>query len=325
VVLLLAACAQAPIQTPPPPAPQAAPAPSDTTLAATIARYRQSAQRAEQAGDLAAAERDWHVVALLAPDDSAVRAQHDAVRAAIRRGVRENLQAGNAALTAGDPDRASAAWLKVLGLDPDNAEALKALREIDRQKLQRVAGGRAARVNQATAGTANGSTGTNGSTGRQVAARTNESVESYDIDQRIEMFRAGDLDGGLREFRAFVDANPGNDAARARIATVVYQRAGELEGKGSREQALTLYEQAVSLRGKPVAEWNSRMQSVRKALSDDYYEKGMQAYRTDTAAAIKLWETSLRYDAQNRRTVAKLMEARMAQEKLKRIDDSTRK
>jgi hypothetical protein len=45
----------------------------------------------------------------------------------------------------------------------------------------------------------------------------------------------------------------------------------------------------------------------------------MQAYRTDTGTAIKLWETSLRYDPDNRKAAAKLQEARVADDKLKRI------
>jgi hypothetical protein len=124
--------------------------------------------------------------------------------------------------------------------------------------------------------------------------------------------------------RAFVEANPNNQAARQRIAAVVYDRGREAEGKGAREQALMLYEQASAFRGKPLPEWNDQMQKVRKALSDEYYDKGMQAYRTDTAAAIKLWETSLRYDPQNRKAAAKLMEARLADDKLKRIRQENR-
>ena len=138
------------------------------------------------------------------------------------------------------------------------------------------------------------------------------------------MFRAGDVEGGLKELRAFVDANPNNQAARQRIATTVYERAREAESKGAREQALMLYDQAAALRGKAPPEWTAQAQKLRKTLSDEYYDRGMQAYRTDTGMAIKLWETSLRYDPDNRKAAAKLQEARMADDKLKRIQHETK-
>ena len=77
-------------------------------------------------------------------------ARQEATRAASAQGVREQLQIANAALRSGDQERAGVAMLKVLSLDPDNAEAMKALRDIDRQKLSRIQNGRAARAGQAS-------------------------------------------------------------------------------------------------------------------------------------------------------------------------------
>jgi tetratricopeptide (TPR) repeat protein len=281
----------------------------DAAAATTLAERQRLALLHRAAGDHAAAAREWQILALLAPGDESYRRELDAERAAIRQGVREHLQAGTAALRAGDTERAGAEMLKVLALDPDQADAQKALREIDRQKLARIQSGRAARVNQA----ANATRATSPDVG-----------ESYDIDQRIEMFRAGDVTGGLQELRAFVDANPGNQAARQRIGTTVYERAKEQDAKGAREQALLLYEEAVRLRGKPMPEWTARAQALRRTLSDEYYDKGMQAYRTDVAAAIKAWEASLGFDPQNRRSAAKLAEARTAQARLQKIQQDAK-
>jgi tetratricopeptide (TPR) repeat protein len=207
--------------------------------------------------------------------------------------------------------------LRVLSLDPDNGEAARVLREIDRQKLARIQASQSQRAARETPGTV-------ASSSRAAPAPMQAPVadvgESYDIEQPIEMFKAGDLNGGLRDFRAFVDANPRNDAARLRIATVVYDTAVESEQRGSREQALMLVDQAVSLRGKPMPEWSMRAQSLRKSLSGEYYDRGVQAYRTDVPGAIRLWEASVKYDPQNRQAQAKLQEARAALEKLKRVE-----
>ncbi len=140
------------------------------------------------------------------------------------------------------------------------------------------------------------------------------------------MFKAGDVAGGTRELRAYVDANPKDRAARQRIGATVYERGMEVEAKGDREAALALYEQAVALRGDTPAQWTVRMQALRKALSVEYFEKGARAFRSDTALAIQQWETSLRYDPNNLKASERLREARLAQEKLQRIGrDAQRK
>jgi tetratricopeptide (TPR) repeat protein len=307
---LLAGCATAP---PPAPQPEAVTVSArDAAVAAAIAAHRKQAERLASGGDLAGAAQEWRILTLLSPDDPHFRAQLASTRAAIAQGVLLQLQAGNAALRSGDAERASVAMLKALALDPDNAEAARVLRDIDRQKLARIQNNRATRASQAASAAA----------GR--AGPSSEASESYDIDQRIEMFRAGDIDGGLAELGAYVDANPGNAAARQRIAATVFERGREIEAKGAREQALMLYEKAGALRGKPLPEWTAQVQKLRKSLSESYYEKGMQAYRTDTGAAIKLWEASLRFDPENRKAAAKLSEAKVADTRMKRIQQESK-
>ena len=301
---LLAACAQSPVVTQPvPDTPRASVA--EDARAQAIARHRQLAQQARQRGDLAAAAVQRKIVVLLAPGEPSYRAEQDAVNAAIRQGVRDQLQAGNAAQKAGDNERATQAMMRALALDPANEDAAKALREMDRQRMARIQGDRAQKLRPVDMAA--------------LKSGTPDAGAAYDLEQPLEMLRAGDVNGGLRELKAYVDANPGNRAARQKIGTAVADRARELQNKGSREQAFALYEQAVALRGDSTPEWSKEMQSLRKSLSDEYYSNGERAYRTDVALAIKQWETSLRYDPQNLKAANRLRDARAAQEKLKGI------
>jgi tetratricopeptide (TPR) repeat protein len=304
LVALLAACAQAPVETQPAlDAPRAGTVDDARTQA--IARHRQLAQKAQEGGDLAEAAVQWKIVVLLAPGESSYRSEHDAVNGAIRKGVREQLQAGNAALKSGDHERAMQAMLRVLALDPANEDAAKALRDIDRQRMSRIQGDRVQKLRPIDMAA--------------LKSGTPDAGAAYDFEQPLEMLRAGDVNGGLRELKAYVEANPGNRAARQKIGNAVVDRARELQNNGSREQAFTLYEQAVALRGESTPEWNREMRSLRKSLSDEYYSKGERAYRTDVALAIRNWETSLRYDPQNLRAASRLRDARAAQEKLRSI------
>lgn len=287
----------------------------ESSRESAIAIHRKLALQYKAAGDLAAAETQWQILTILAPDDSTYRREQDAARTAIRRGVTENLQTGAALHRAGDNERAAQAMLRVLALDPENAEAAKALRDIDRQKMAHTQGERASKFRLEDLATPYRAAPT-----AAAAAATPEAHDGYDLEQRLEMFKAGDVAGGLRELRAYVDANPKDRAARQRIGATVYERGTELEAKGNRESALALYEQAVGLRGDALPPWTARMQALRKALSVEYFEKGARAFRSDMALAIQQWETSLRYDPHNLKASERLREARLAQEKLQKIE-----
>jgi tetratricopeptide (TPR) repeat protein len=306
-VALLAACAQSPVAlSPVPDVPRTAPA--DDVRGQAIARHRQLAQQAVDSGDLASAANQWHILVLLAPGEQEYRREQEAVNKAVRQGVRDQLQAGTAALRSGDNERATQAMLRALALDPANDEAPRVLREIDRQRISRTQGDRAQKLRPVDiAGL------------KSAASAASEAGANYDLEQPLEMLRAGDVNGGLRELRAYVEANPGNQAARQRIGTAVADRARDLQGRGSREQAYLLYEQAVALRGETTPGWSAQMQALRRTLSEEYYNGGERAYRNDVALAIRQWETSLRYDPQNLKASMRLRDARAAQEKLKNI------
>jgi tetratricopeptide (TPR) repeat protein len=293
VAMLLAACAQTP-EVPEAPAPvEAAPpraaAPENSAQTRAIARHRQLAARYRDAGDVGAAAVEWHILTLLDPVNDSFRRELALANKAVARAIDVELENGRAASRRGDTDAATQAMVRVLALEPANAEAAKTLRELERQKSGRAQAERAAR-----------------------AARNAmpASADSFDLEQRIELFRAGDMASGLRELKRYVDANPNDSAARAQIATAVYDRAREIESQGARESALAIYEQAIALRGESMPAWNAKLASLKKTLSTEYYTKGVSAAAKDPAQAIKHWEASLRYDPGNAAAAAKLAEAR---------------
>ncbi|GMU70732.1 MAG: hypothetical protein AMXMBFR42_01990 [Burkholderiales bacterium] len=311
----VAACAQQPA---PPESRPAEPAPPprivrpDGPREEAVARHRDLARQARAAGDLATAVDHLHVVVLLAPDDEAARREVESLREQIRKGVREGLETGRNAMRTGDAARASAAFMHVLALDPRNAEAARALRELDRQNMARLQSGRAARANaheQVVEARA-------AKPAAPVATPANDSVE---LDQRLEMFRAGDTAGALREIKAWVDAHPRDRASRQRAGAVVAERAKDLDGKGQREAALGLYEQALVLRGEPQAEWSARIAALRRQLSAEYYARGTRLMRSDLAGAVRAFEQAVRYDPQNANAQRSLREATAARDKLSRI------
>jgi len=289
--ILLAACAQTP-EVPETAAPAEAPrtvAPENTAQSRAIARHRQLAARYRDSGDVAAAAIEWHVLTLLDPDNEAFRRELALARKAASRAIEVELDGGRAASHRGDTDAATQAMLRVLALEPGNAEAVKALRELERQRSARTQAERAARA---------------------ARSATPAPADSFDVEQRIELFRAGDMTSGLRELKRYVDAHPTDTTARAQISLAVYDRARELESQGARENALTMYEQAIALRGESMPTWSTKLATLKKALSVEYFNRGVSAAAKDPAQAIKHWEASLRYDPGNSAAAAKLAEAR---------------
>lgn len=314
LLVLLAGCAQVPPAPPPaaPPAPVPAVAP-DPARADAVAKHRKLVEAARKSGDLAAAATHLQVLTLLEPANDGWSRDLAAVRAAIARDARAEVQAGHAALAAGDLERASRAMLRALALDPADADAQKALREIDRRRYTRIQADRSARALSLQDQVATAAA-------QRAQAGRNDAADGYDVEQAIELFRAGDTAGGLREFKSYVEANPGNRAVRQRIAGAVADRARELENQGQREQALNLYEQATALRGDNAGPWTARVPPLKKALSQEYFEKGSRVFRSDLAQAIGYFETSLRYDPANAQAAAKMREAKVARDKLGRIN-----
>jgi tetratricopeptide (TPR) repeat protein len=280
---------------------------SERTFSDSIEQHKQLGKRYEAAGDLAAAATQWHILTLIAPEEESFRLKLAATKNAISRAVNQTYQSGLAALRKGEMEEAWQAMLRVLALAPDNAEAAQALRDIEKQRIGRIQAERAARVRRGEWMAANRWAP---STGRQ----------SYDLDQPIDIFMAGDITGGLREMRRYVESNPDDKAGRHRIANVVYEEARKLEGQGVNESALGFYEQAASLRGEVPPTWGGRIKALRKVLASEYYDKGLRAYRSDIALAVRYWETCLRYEPQHVNAALRLREARLFEDKLKRIE-----
>jgi tetratricopeptide (TPR) repeat protein len=300
LALVLSACA------PQPPLPDRADAPADafaprSDIDRAIERHRRLAREHQAAGNPAAAASQWQILTLLAPNDPSFRRELEASRTAAQRGAREKLEAGRAAQRAGQSERAIQAFVQTLALDPGNDEAMRALRELDRQKYARIQQDRAARA------TPDAMT-TGGAAAPRAAAIS--AGDNYDVEQALEMLSAGDTTGALRDLRAWVDANPRQRAVRQRIGLAVFDKARELETAGAREQALAVYESAIALRGESPPEWSARTSALRKSLADARYDAGVRAAGNDLKLAIAEWEACLRIDPQHARAAARLTEAR---------------
>ena len=211
------------------------------------------------AGDPRAAAVEWQILTLLAPQNPDFRRELAASRDAAQRGARERLDAARAAQRNGQAERAVEAYVQALASNPatprphgrcasSTASAMPGSRPI-------------ARPGRRTTMAAPARTAPGDGPG-----------DGYDLDQALEMLAAGDLAGGLRDLKAWVEANPRQRATRQRIGAAVYDKGRELEAAGAREQALSAYESAVALaarlpRSGPPGSPRSRRRSPRAGPS----------------------------------------------------------
>lgn len=284
-----------------------APVADDAPRRDAIARHTKLAAAAREAGDLPLSAQHYAVLSLIDAGNPAHGEALRATQAAIAEGVQEQLRIAASARKAGDAARAREAWLRALALDPSNVEAARALREAEQQAMARTQADRAARARSMDDIVAS------------ARARASADNGGADLEQRIELVRSSDASIALREARAWAEANPGDRAGRARLAAALAERARDLEAKGQREWALPLYDQAFTMGGAAQGEAGKRAAALRRALADEAYLEGMRARSKDLVAAIKHWETALRYDPQHPRAADRLREARAAQQKLEKL------
>lgn len=281
-----------------------------TEIERAIERRRAEALRLEQTNDLAAAATQWLIVLLLAPKDRQAVDRLAALRASISKTVADELAGSRDALRRGDGDRAQQSLLAVLALDASNKEAIELLREIDRQRAMRRGADRAARAQAEQPPTA-----TRGSSIRRLLPEAGE----YDVEQSLELLRAGDSATAIAELRRYVAANSGDRALRERVAGALRSRAQALENQGDGFAAVELYAEAIRVRGSAPLDWTTQLNRLRNRLASLEYEMGVRMLSTDVAAATRHFEAALRLSPTHTQAQLQLDRAQKIQQKLRSI------
>jgi tetratricopeptide (TPR) repeat protein len=288
----------------------------DSITSRVVTHRRALAQQLQAKGDMAGAAAQWHILALVAPDEPAFREARDRAHAAMKRVAADEYKAALASLKRGESENGMNALLRVLAYEPDHADAVRLLRAYGQERASKAQAERAARLRPVA---------TAGGTGRTANRRTSngrsaEANNGYDLDQSLELLRSGDATVALTELRRIVEANPTDRALRRRVTEEIQLRAVAVEAQGSRELAVILYEHALALGRDASAAWRARLTSLKKALAAEAAEKAQRAYKTDVAQAIEHWETSLRYDPNNAATEMRLREAKKLYQRLRQIE-----
>lgn len=279
-----------------------------------IERHRTAAVRLEQAQEATKAAAQWQIVVLLAPNDRQALERLTAIQATVTKNVSESLSAGREALRNGQTEQAQESMLRVIAFDPRNEEAINALREIDRQRAMRRGAERAARVRieEVTASAKN-----------RTARRPTEAGE-FDVEQSLELLRAGNSSVALAELREYLAANRRDRAGRERIAVAVRSYAQQLEKQGASDAAVSMYAEAISMHSPPPPrEWSAQLTQLKDRLAQQEYEQGVRLMSSNLGAAIRHFEAALRYAPEHTQALLRLESARKMQQNLRTIKPPT--
>jgi len=116
------------------------------TAASYEQRLRERALTQGRQGRLAEAALSWEILTVLRPDSRDYRERLGETRRLIDSAVLDRVQRGAAAIKRGELDTASAQYLAALAMQPDNAPAADALRQIERERNKRSYLGKPSRI-----------------------------------------------------------------------------------------------------------------------------------------------------------------------------------
>jgi tetratricopeptide (TPR) repeat protein len=286
------------------PAAQAAPA-----FGAFEQEHRARAEKLAREGKWAKSADEWEILALLRPDSVEYRKRRDEAREKAHVMVRSDLQAAADARRNGDLRGASASYLKALAADPGDRAATDALREIGREQALLLHAGSVA----------------NGAGGAKQASRrkppdTLTAAEQQELESATMLLHQGDYGVSAQKLQDYLRRHPQDELARRKLRDAYAGLGQQQLDQGKTDEAVSYLQKAQQVKQPGASTTSGSVQSLRRDLAQDYYEKGVRVQRNDLTQAIRLWEQALLYDPEHAQAKLKLKQAKQMERNLDAIE-----
>jgi len=283
---------------------------SNVGLNPAFTESRQSiAQSLEKDKSFADALTQWKILKVAYPNNSHINQQINRLEKIIQLKV-EKLQASlKKAEKQKNKSKVRVTNLKILALDPDNAQALRAMRHIEGQVLQYAANDKTANIKKYFA---------------ENQANAQQSIQtSQYIGKASALQSFSDRQELLTLSNQILKKYPDFKPALEHKYNVLVSLAESQIAKNDIESAVTFYQQAVKL--KDNNNLLSRTTELKNKLSQQYYQNGMKVFKSDLDKAIKLLEASLSYNPKNANAIKQLSRAIKIQKRLNEIRNMSKK
>lgn len=274
--------------------------PSREAATASYLESQKGAARQLQAdGRLAESLALWQSLAPLRKNDPESEQAIGALQAEINTQVQANLRKAKQAYVSGRTRDGDTYMLRVLALDPGNAQA-----------LSRLAGSKSARAQ---------------------ARQKSKTDEEYRISAQRVQSAPGGINQRLVDLHAKRDyprmialahsIDPATNPQGAELLRSAHiALADRAEKLGNLDSTLAHLQSAMALQPLPNDPLTQRSAELRKQLSRNWYQQGSRLMQTDLAGAIVALEKSLQYNPYNDDAKRKLLQAQTLQRNLERIE-----
>lgn len=258
----------------------------------------------------------WEVVRLLRPDRSEYTRKMEEAREQAREAAIQRARTAAEARRRNDLQRATQLYLAALNEDPEYVEAAVALREIEREQLSR--------ANARTFAHLSEGDGSGVATAPRRGA-TPSAAERRDLESAIILLHQGDYEASVKALEQYLRRYPSERLARGALRQAYAGLGQERFAQGKKEEALTYLQKAQGGKQMRAGEARGTVQSLRKQIAQDYYERGVRAQRADLNESILLLEQALQYNPELTQARVRLEQTRRMRDNLNSLDSGKRK
>lgn len=263
-----------------------------------VQAQKTAARQLQEEDRLAEALALWQSLLPLETQDPEVTEAIAVLQIEIEHRIDDNLRKGRSAQARGDQRSADLYMLRVLALQPGQAQALEQLAANQSQRAQ---------IQQENK---------SNEEDRQVVARQQRPAVSLAQRLRI-LYKQGDYEGLLALGKTAGDPPPSDVAGMMRLTHV--RLADHAEQRGELDTALEHMQSAMALQPRESDSLLGRSAQLRRQLSDDWYREGTRLMKDDLPQAISALKKSLGYNPYNQAAKRKLAQAETLQRNLEKI------
>lgn len=267
--------------------------------------HRERAESLARDGRWFDAATEWEILFLLQPERAEYGRSLTEARSKAAEAAKQATVAANEARARGDLQNSVRLYLRALADDPADAEAARALREIEKDQISRGKTRPIARLPQSE---------TNGSSSKP--SKSVSATQRRELEAAVIVLHQGDYESSANMLEEYLRRYPNDDLATRALAEAYAQLAQQRLAQGKKEEALRYLQKVQSGKSGSSKELQKTIDALRKEVALDYEARGVRVESSDLNEAIRLWERALEYDPSLTRARARLEEGRRIQQKI---------
>ncbi|MCU7863579.1 MAG: hypothetical protein KZQ92_06345 [Candidatus Thiodiazotropha sp. (ex Lucinoma borealis)] len=252
-----------------------------------------AAETHEKQGDLQGALFEYRVARALAKQDPVIKKSIKRIESQISKRTKKMIARGNKAVRQGKTSKARRHYLETLGLEPNNKDALEAMRRLD-EKSSRRSMERKVALSQR-----------NYKSRRKKAKNNNGYGDETYTYSRQAILQAGSrpasIDELIKELKKHIAKYPNDLEMRSLLSKTRIGQAEKSYQAENYSDTLSYLEQAESA----VNGDRKKLQTIikiRKEYGKGLYIKGLRSSRSEPKQALKYWEHALKFNPDDKRT-----------------------